>query len=176
MNQTTIHECLVDNVRDIYDAEKQLTRAIPKLAKAASSVDLAQALESHLHETQDHVSRLEEVFSALGVPAKGKSCRGMKGLIDEGAEVLAQHEEGELRDLSIIAAAQRVEHYEISAYGTARALAMQIELDRVANLLKQTLDEESAADSRLTECAMSLYGSMSLLKSEAAGARSGRSN
>jgi len=159
MNQSMIQECLVDNVRDIYDAEKQLTKAIPKLAKAASSVDLAQALESHLQQTQDHVSRLEEIFKALGVPARGKSCKGMKGLIDESAEVLTQHEEGELRDLSIIAAAQRVEHYEISAYGTARALAMQIDQGQIADLLKRTLEEESAADTRLTECAMSIYES-----------------
>ncbi|MGC4048898.1 MAG: ferritin-like domain-containing protein [Paludibaculum sp.] len=158
MQQSVLHTCLIENIRDIYDAEKQLTKAIPRLAKAANSEDLVQALNAHSKETEKQVERIEEVFQLLQVPARGKTCKGMKGLIDEGSAALSEHDEGVLRDLAIIAAAQRVEHYEISAYGTARALAEQLDQIEVARLLQQTMKEESSADSRLTECAMSLYG------------------
>ncbi|MGJ5818176.1 ferritin-like domain-containing protein [Paludibaculum fermentans] len=164
MQQNVLHTCLVENIRDIYDAEKQLTKAIPKLAKAASSDELAEALQEHLKETENQVTRIEQVFKLLEVPARGKTCKGMKGLIEEGAEALSDHDEGVLRDLAIIAAAQRVEHYEISAYGTARALAEQLEQAEVVRLLQQTLKEEATADNKLTECAMSLYDTQSAVQ------------
>lgn len=158
MNQNTIKELFVEQIRDLYDAEKQLVKALPKLAKAVESEELAQALRNHLEETQNQVARLEKIFGMAGVAAKGKPCKGMKGLIEEGSEA-AQEEEGDLRDLAIIAGAQKVEHYEISAYGTARTIAEQLGLDEAAKLLQQTEDEERAADSKLTELAMALYES-----------------
>jgi ferritin-like metal-binding protein YciE len=157
MDQETLQECLVDQLRDIYDAEKQLVKALPKLAKAADSEDLSEALTEHLRETQGQVERLERVFEALEVPAKGKPCKGMKGLIEEGAEAAQEEDEGVVRDLAIIAAAQRVEHYEISAYGTAKAMAEQLGNTQVSRLLEETEDEELAADTKLTALAMALY-------------------
>src|ERR1700730_4901950 len=123
MNQEILQELFVEQIRDIYDAEKQLVKALPKLAKAAESEELAEGLRNHLVETQGQVTRLEEVFGMVGVAAKGKPCKAMKGLIEEGSEAIEEEKKGALRDLSMIAAAQRVEHYEISAYGTARTLA-----------------------------------------------------
>lgn len=157
MDQQTLQELFVEHIRDLFDAEKQLTKALPKLAKAAESEDLAEALRNHLEETQNHVARLEQVFRAVGVAARGKSCKGMKGLIEEGNEAVQEHEEGMLRDLAIIAGGQKVEHYEMSAYGTARTLAEQMGNDKVVNLLRQTEEEEKQADAKLTEVAMSLY-------------------
>lgn len=159
MDQQTLQQCLNDQLRDLYDAEKQLTKALPKLAKAASSEDLAEALRSHLEETQGQVTRLESVFQALGLPAKSKPCKAMRGLIEEGSEVVQEHDKGEVRDLGIIAAAQRVEHYEISAYGTAKAMAQQLGNDEAVQLIEETEEEESAADSKLTEIAMAIYES-----------------
>jgi ferritin-like metal-binding protein YciE len=159
MNHETLQELFVEQLRDVYDAEKQLVKALPKLAKAADSEDLAEAIRSHLSETQNQVTRLEEVFGLVGMAAKGKPCKAMKGLIEEGNEAIQEEEKGELRDLAIIAGAQRVEHYEISAYGTLRAIAEQLEMDQAAELLQQTEDEEKQADSKLTEVAMTIYGS-----------------
>jgi ferritin-like metal-binding protein YciE len=159
MNQEVLQECLIGQLRDIYDAEKQLTKALPKLAKAANSEDLTEALKDHLEETQNQVQRLEEVFQLLDMPAKGKACKGMKGLIEEGNEHVQEEEEGPLRDLMIIAAAQRVEHYEVSAYGTARTLAEQLGNTKAAKLLQETEDEEVAADSKLSDIAMMIYES-----------------
>jgi len=159
MNQETLQELFVEQIRDLYDAEKQLVKALPKLVKAVESEELAEGLRNHLEETQGHVSRLEEIFGLAGVPAKAKPCKAMKGLIEEGSEAIQENEEGELRDLAIIAGAQRVEHYEISAYGTARTLAEHLGMDQAAELLQQTEDEEKAADSNLTKAAMTLYES-----------------
>lgn len=158
MTQETLKELLTEQIRDIYDAEKQLVKALPKLAKVADSEELSEALTDHLDETKQHVTRLEQVFEMLGTPAKGKPCKGMKGLLDEGNEA-AEENESELRDLAIIAGAQRVEHYEISAYGTVRTIAESLGLDDVAALLQQTEDEEAAADERLSEIAMDIYDS-----------------
>lgn len=169
MNQETLQELFVEQIRDIYDAEKQLVKAIPKMAKAAQSEELADGLRNHLVQTQEHVTRLEEVFGIAGVAAKGKPCKGMKGLIEEGGEALEEEEKGALRDLAIIAAAQRVEHYEISAYGTARTLAEQLGLNDAAELLQQTEDEEKEADSTLTKAAMSLYESSDGEENQAEG-------
>jgi len=156
MPVTTLEELLVEQVRDLYDAEKQLVRALPKMAHAANSEDLQQAIQGHLEETKNQVSRLERVFEELDKPAKGKACKAMRGLVEEGSEAL----EGDspLRDLAIIAAAQRVEHYEISAYGTARAIAQQLGQNTVAALLEETEEEEKAADTKLTDIATELMG------------------
>ncbi len=137
---------------------KAIGEALPKLAKAAESEDLSDALNSHLEETRTHVQRLEEVFQMMKTPAKGKPCKGMKGLI-EGNEGIQETDEGELRDLAIIAACQKVEHYEISGYGTIRTLAEQLEIDDAISLLEQTEDEEKQADEKLTDVAMSIYKS-----------------
>jgi ferritin-like metal-binding protein YciE len=155
-NINSLHTLLVEEVRDLYDAERRLVKAIPKMAKAAASEDLASALESHLEETQQQVSRLEDVFGMLDSPAKAKTCAGMKGIIEEGDHHLKEdYEADSLRDAAIIGAAQRVEHYEIAAYGTAVAHARQLGLDRVVRSLEQTLEEEKATDVKLTEIAES---------------------
>jgi ferritin-like metal-binding protein YciE len=145
----TLEEVLIDHLRDLYDAEKNLVRALPKMAKAADSEELADAFRGHLEETKHHVERLEQVFELLGQKARAKSCKAIRGLIEEGGEAIS--DEGALADLAIIAAAQKVEHYEISAYGTAKAWAEKLDQNEVAELLDQTLQEEKAADSKLTQ-------------------------
>jgi ferritin-like metal-binding protein YciE len=159
MNQEILQELFVEQIRDILDAEKQLVKALPKLAKAAESEDLAEALRSHLAETQNHVVRLEEVFGIVGVAPRGKPCKAMKGLVEEGSEAVQEQDKGALRDLAIIAGAQRVEHYEISAYGTTRTLAEHLGLNDAVELLQQTEEEEKEADSKLTQIATELYES-----------------
>jgi len=145
---------LVEELRDIYDAEKRLTKAIPKLSKACDNSQLRQALDSHLAETEEHVTRLENAFIDLDEEAKGKTCAAMKGLVDEGDEnANADYEADSLRDAAIIGAAQRVEHYEIAAYGTAIAHAKLLGLNRVVQLLEQTLSEEKAANDKLNDVA-----------------------
>lgn len=147
---TTLHDALIDEIRDLYSAEQQLVKAIPKLAKAAHSSTLRQALETHLSETELHVQRLEQVFHMLDEKPKAKTCEGMEGIIEEGADTLEEDASDAVLDAMIIAAAQRVEHYEIAAYGTAAAWAEGLELTDVAQLLRSTLEEEKAADSKLT--------------------------
>jgi ferritin-like metal-binding protein YciE len=159
MTQETLQELLVEQLRDLYDAEKQLVKALPKMAKAADNQELAATLRSHLSETETHVTRLEEVFGIVGAPAKGKTCKGMKGLLEEGNEAIQEEDKGEMRDLAIIAGAQKVEHYEMSAYGTVRTLAEQLDLDDAVELLQQTEDEEKEADAKLTEVAVQMYQS-----------------
>jgi ferritin-like metal-binding protein YciE len=149
----SLQEKLVDGIRDLYHAEKQLVRALPKLAKAATHEDLRDALESHLDETREQVTRLEEVFAALDEKVRAKNCPGMAGIIEEGSELLQEEEEGAVLDAAIIAAAQRSEHYEIGAYGTCVAWARLLGLDEVVGLLEQTLEEEKAADKKLTALA-----------------------
>ena len=176
MNGNTLQTLFVDQLQDIYDAEQQLVKALPKLADAAESPDLAEAIRTHLQETQSHVSRLEEVFGMIGEKAKGKTCKGMKGLIAEGDESAAEGE-GDLRDLAIIAGAQRVEHYEIAAYGTARTLAERLDLDDAAQLLRQTEDEEEQADAKLSDLADSIYDALEdeIVDDEAATPKASRS-
>ena len=157
MTMTTLEDLLLSQIQDIYDAEKQLVKALPKMAKAASSEELKEAIESHLEETKGQVARLEEIFTHLEAPAKSKPCKAMKGLIEEGSEAAGEKGADALVDLSVIAAAQRVEHYEISAYGTARAIAEHLGLDHVVALLLETEDEEKAADAKMTEIAQGLY-------------------
>jgi ferritin-like metal-binding protein YciE len=147
---------LHEEIKDIYDAEKQLVKALPKMAKAANSDELREALEEHLEVTKEQVSRLEQVFELLQKPAKSKPCKGMRGLIEEGQEVMQEDGNEYLCDAAIIGAAQKVEHYEMAAYGTARTLAEQMGNDEIAELLEQTLEEEKEADEKLTEVSMSL--------------------
>ena len=156
MKVESLDQLLQEELRDIYDAEKQLVKALPKMAKAASSEELREALNEHLEVTKGQVERLEQVFETLGTKAKSKSCAGMKGLIEEGEEIIGQDATDELKDAAIIGAAQRVEHYEIAAYGTARTFAERLGNDEVAELLQETLTEEEEADERLTEISESL--------------------
>jgi ferritin-like metal-binding protein YciE len=152
----SLNTLLVEELRDIYDAEKRLTKAIPKLVKAATNSDLESALEGHLAETEEQVSRLEQAFKTLNEPARAKTCAGMKGIIEEGDEHLKEDFAADgLRDATIIGAAQRVEHYEIAAYGTAIAHARRLGLDSIVDLLEASLAEEKAADEKLTEIAES---------------------
>jgi ferritin-like metal-binding protein YciE len=143
-------ELFVDELKDLYSAEKQITRALPKLVKAATSDELRQAFQSHLEETNGHVTRLEKAFEILGKSPKGKTCVGMKGVLEEGAEVLEDTDKGEVRDAGLISAAQRVEHYEMAGYGSARDFAKLLGQDEIAELLEETLEEEKAADKKLT--------------------------
>lgn len=149
----SLQEMLLDELRDLYHAEKQLIRAIPKMAKAATHDDLREAFESHLEETREQVTRLEEVFSAMGEKVKAKPCKGMAGIVEEGSDLLQEHEPGATLDAAIIAAAQRVEHYEIGAYGTCAEWARLLGLDEVVSLLEQTLEEEKETDKKLTALA-----------------------
>jgi ferritin-like metal-binding protein YciE len=151
MKIDTLTTLFQEELKDIYDAEKRLVRAIPKMAKAASSEDLKKALQEHLEVTKGQVQRLEQVFELMGVPAKAKPCAGMRGLIEEGEEVMGKDASEQLMDAAIIGAAQRVEHYEIAAYGTARTLAERLGNQEAAELLQQTLDEEKEADENLTQ-------------------------
>jgi len=149
-----------EELKDIYDAEKRLVRALPKMAKAASSEELKNALQEHLEVTKGQVERLERVFEAMGAKAKGKTCACMKGLIEEGEEVMKEDATEELLDAAIIGAAQRVEHYEIAAYGTVRTFAEKLGNEKVVELLQQTLDEEKEADEKLTEISEQLLDAM----------------
>jgi ferritin-like metal-binding protein YciE len=149
----TLHEMLVDEIKDLYHAEKQLTKALPKLAKAATHEDLREAFTSHLEETREHITRLEECFAALDETVKAKPCPGMAGIIEEGSSMIQKGAEASVMDAGLIAAAQRSEHYEITAYGTCIAWARLLGHDEVAGLLEQTLEEEKAADEKLTALA-----------------------
>ena len=167
MKIDTLKSLLGRQLQDVYDAEKQLVRALPKIARAASLADLRNAITEHLEETKGHVRRLEEIFEDLGMKAKSRPCAGMKGLVEEGKETMEEDAEDGLMDLSLIAAAQRVEHYEMSAYGTMRTLAEQLNESRAVDLLQQTLDEESEADQKLTQISESILESIASEDSEA---------
>lgn len=153
MKLSTLTELFHDQLKDLHSAESQLTKALPKMAKAASSAELRDAITNHLEETRGHLERLQTIGESLGLKLTGKKCQAMEGLIEEGKEVLESDGEDPILDLALIAAAQRVEHYEISAYGSARALAEQMGHNEAVGLLQQTLDEESAADEKLTQIA-----------------------
>lgn len=150
-----LEQLLVEELRDLYSAEKQILRALPKMAKAASHEELRNALDRHRQVTEDQVQRLEQLFESMDARPGRKKCKGMEGLIEEGEERMEELEEPAARDAAIIAAAQRIEHYEIAGYGTARTYAQHLGLDQAARLLQNTLDEESEADDRLTEIAES---------------------
>jgi ferritin-like metal-binding protein YciE len=146
-----LQELLEDELKDIYWAEKALTKAIPKMIKNASDEELKTALENHLQETEGQVERLEQIFESLGKKPQAKKCEAMAGLIKEAEELMSDNEKGAMRDAAIISAGQKVEHYEIASYGTMRAFAEILGLEEVAALLQETLDEEKAADEKLTE-------------------------
>src|SRR6187551_3869724 len=148
--QGTLHDAFIDELRDAYDAEKQLIKALPKLAKAATSPDLRAAFEGHLEETREQVARLERAFASLDEPVKGKHCDGIEGIIKEGAAVMDEDFEGSTMDACLIGAGQRAEHYEMAAYGTLIAWAQVMGHNEAAKLLQQTLDEEKAADKKLS--------------------------
>jgi len=150
---TTLRDALIEEMKDLYDAEKQLVKALPKMAKGASSDELRTAIENHLEETRNHVTRLEQVFEQLDERAKGKHCAGIAGIIEEGSETLSEDAHEPVLDAMIIASAQRAEHYEMAAYGTAIAWAEALELNEVMELLNETLEEEKAADEKLTQLA-----------------------
>lgn len=155
-DKKTVQDLLKDEIKDLYSAEKQLTKAIPKMAKGSNNPELQAAFQEHLKETEGQVARLEEIAGLLEMKAGGKKCVGMEGVIQEGAEVLEEEGDETILDLGIIGAGSRVEHYEMSGYRTAISLAKRIKADAVVNLLKQSLAEEQAAEKKLRTIAESL--------------------
>jgi ferritin-like metal-binding protein YciE len=153
MSLDSLQKLFLEELKDIYNAEKQLVEALPRLAKAAESPELQEAFTSHLRETEGHVERLEQIFQNLGQTARGKRCKGMEGLVEEGKEIIEQEGEAPVIDAALIAGAQRVEHYEIAAYGCLRTYAQLLGHDKAAQLLSQTLEEEEAADEKLNAIA-----------------------
>ncbi len=151
----TLHDAFIDELRDCYDAEKQLTRALPKMARAASSQELRSAFQHHLAETRGHVTRLEQVFQSLHEKVQGKHCDGIAGIVDESTAVMEEDFDQTTLDACLIASGQRAEHYEMAAYGTLVAWARAMGHDTAAELLEQTLTEEKAADKKLTDLAES---------------------
>ena len=153
MPEQGLKELYIDELKDLYNAENQLVKALPKMAKAASSDELREGFEEHLEQTRGHVQRLEQIFEALGEDPKGKKCAGMQGLVKEGSEVMEEDFEGALMDAALIGAAQRVEHYEIAAYGTASEFAKILGESEHVSLLEETLQEEKETDEKLTTLA-----------------------
>lgn len=156
MKIENMEELFLQQIEDLYDAEKRLVKALPKMAQASTSLMLKQAFESHLQQTEGHVSRLETIFRQLNKPAKAETCDAMKGLVSEGEDMVRHIDESPLRDAGLIASANRVEHYEIAAYGSARTFAQTLGLTQAAALLDQTLQEEKEADQKLTQLAQQM--------------------
>jgi ferritin-like metal-binding protein YciE len=152
----SLRDLLIEELRDLYSAETQLVKALPKMAEAASDTNLKQAFTNHLEQTEGHVARLEEIFQALDETPSGETCQAMEGLIKEGSQMIKAKGDSVVIDSGIIGAAQRVEHYEMAGYGTARSLAERLGEQEAATLLQETLDEESEADNLLTEIAENL--------------------
>jgi ferritin-like metal-binding protein YciE len=155
MKLDTLENLFVHELKDLLSAEKQLVKALPKMAKGAASEALRTAFEEHLEQTKGHVERLEKIFQLLDKPARAEHCKAMEGLVEEGSDLLEEEGAPMVKDAALIGAAQRVEHYEISAYGTARTLAELLGKNEAVDLLQQTLDEEKETDEKLTELAMS---------------------
>ena len=153
MSVSTIEELFIGELKDLYSAENQITKTLPKLVKAATTPELKKAFETHLKETEGQIERLNRIFEILGKSPRGKTCAGMKGVLEEGAEMLKETEEGSIRDAALISAAQRVEHYEMAGYGCVREYAKLLGQNEIAQLLDETLEEEKAADSKLGEVA-----------------------
>jgi ferritin-like metal-binding protein YciE len=175
MKLNTLKQLYIEELRDLHSAENQLLKALPKMAKGASSEELKLAFENHLDQTKVHVERLEEIFERLDETPKGKTCQAMKGLVEEGSEILGEDGEESVLDAGIIAAAQKVEHYEIASYGTVRTFAQLLGEDEAAELLQETLDEEGEADKLLTQLAQENVNPEALLEdaeAEATGSRS----
>ena len=153
MEHQALKELYIDELKDIYNAESQLVKALPKMAKAANSGELRTGFEQHLEQTRGHVERLEQIFKELGEKPSGKKCKGMEGLVAEGQEMMGEDFEDDVMDAALISAAQRVEHYEIAAYGTVRTYAELLGEDTAVQLLEQTLEEEKETDQKLTDMA-----------------------
>jgi ferritin-like metal-binding protein YciE len=153
MKIESLQELLVDKLKDLYSAENQIVKALPKMAKAATSKELKEGFEKHLQQTKGHVERLEKIFKELDENPKGKKCKGMEGLIAEGKELMEEDTEPEVLDAGLIAAAQHVEHYEMAGYGCVRTYSQLLGRDRIAQLLQKTLDEEKQTDAKLTSLA-----------------------
>ena len=156
MKLNSLQDLYLEELRDLYSAEKQILKALPKVIEKTEAPDLRQALSNHLEETRNHSMRLEQVFKLHNEPAKAETCDGMKGILEEGEDILDHDENRSVRDAGIISACQRVEHYEIAAYGSVRTWADQLGHKEAASILQQTLDEEKRADHKLTEIAMRL--------------------
>jgi len=169
MKFETLEDLFLSEIQDLYDAEKRLVKALPAMAEAALSIELRSAFEKHLGETEGHVRRLQSVFSELGKEPKSAICAAMKGLIKEAESVISDMDESPLRDAGLIAAANRVEHYEIAAYGSARTFAETLGMTNTARLLAQTLEEEKMADQTLTEIARGLVNDRALRAGNALG-------
>jgi ferritin-like metal-binding protein YciE len=174
MKLNTLQKLYTDELRDLYNAENQLLKALPKMAKAASSEELKGAFEKHLEQTKGHVKRLEQVFQELDEKPKGKTCHAMKGLIEEGSEILEEDGETSVRDAGMIVAAQKVEHYEIAGYGSVRTFAHLLGQNKAAELLQATLDEESETNELLNRLAESVINPEAVKETELAGASSDR--
>jgi ferritin-like metal-binding protein YciE len=153
MEHPALKELYIDELKDIYNAENQLVKALPKMAKAANSEERRTGFEEHLEQTRGHVQRLEQIFKELGQKPSGKKCKGMEGLVAEGQEMMGEDFEDDVMDAALISAAQRVEHYEIAAYGTVRTYAELLGEDTAMQLLEQTLEEEKETDQKLTDMA-----------------------
>jgi ferritin-like metal-binding protein YciE len=174
MKLDSLKKLYVEELRDLYNAENQLLKALPKMAKGAASDELKQAFEDHLEQTKEHVVRLDEIFDRLGEKPTGKTCKAMKGLIEEGSEMLDQDGEESVIDAGLIGAAQRVEHYEIAAYGTVRTFANLLGEEEAADLLQQTLDEEGETDKALNELAEEIVNPEALSEEEEESTTSSR--
>lgn len=174
MSLDTLEKLYINELRDLYSAENQLLKALPKMAKAASSEELSDAFEKHLEQTKGHVERLEQIFKQLDENPKGKTCHGMKGLIEEGSEILEEDGEDSVLDAGIIVAAQKVEHYEIASYGSVRTFANLLGQDEAVSLLQSTLDEESEANELLNQLAEGIVNPEALIETQLADASSKR--
>jgi len=166
----SMDDLFLEEIKDLYDAEKQLVKALPKMAKAADSDELRQGFQEHLDQTKGHVDRLEKVFDIMGKKASGKKCEAMQGLIEEGNDVIEEIDASPLRDAALIAAAQKVEHYEIAAYGSCRTFAEILGRSDAAELLEQTLEEEKSTDEKLTELAEGMINEEAAQSGGGAGA------
>jgi ferritin-like metal-binding protein YciE len=174
MSLDTLEKLYMNELRDLYSAENQLLKALPKMAKGASSPDLKDAFQKHLEQTKGHVERLEELFEQLDESPKGKTCQAMKGLIEEGSEILKEEGEESVRDAGMIVAAQKVEHYEIASYGSVRTFANLLGQDEAARLLQSTLDEESETNEILNRLAETVVNPEALTETELADTGSNR--
>jgi len=176
MSLMSLEDLFKDEIKDLYSAETQLVKALPKMAKKASCDELSEAFTSHLEETRGHVERLEKIGAALDIKLTGKKCKAMEGLVEEGKEVIDEDGEDPIVDLALISAAQRVEHYEVSGYGSLRALAEFLGYDDAVELLQETLDEESAADEKLTQIAQNIYPTTGEEESDSANGQQSKSS
>lgn len=176
MAQNTFRQLYMDELRDIYDAEKQLIKALPEMAEASTSEELRSGFEKHLEQTKEHAHRLEQIFSELGEKPTGKKCKAMQGLVAEGGEMIEEDFEGQVKDAGLISAAQRVEHYEIAAYGTVRNFASVLGEQNAVSLLERTLTEEKETDEKLTELSDGINAEAASYESEDQGAERRTSN